>query len=185
MYFCVNCFTSKEESVKDLVTRVLQGEIQDDFLVWFPKKETKEKRQGKYETTVKPLFPSYIFIYWDGEHEADFPFYKVRKIPGVVRFLGYDDGSHGLKGKDLTFAKWVHMHDGLIGQSKVVFKEGQKLHICEGPLRGLDGNVIKVDKHHKRIVLRFEFGGTVSDVNFSVEFLNASAKSESKHYNDI
>ena len=44
---------------------------------------------------------------------------------------------------------------------------------------GFDGNVIKVDRHHKRIVLRFEIGSMVSDVNFSVEFLTSSAQSTS------
>ena len=68
------------------------------------------------------------------------------------------------------------MHDGLIGKSVVRIREGQRVHICEGPLTGFDGNVVKVDKHHKRITLRFEVGGIVSEVNFSVDFINESAK---------
>ncbi len=170
--------TSKEEEAKLRLTRLLSCSTDKEFLVWFPKKEVKEKRKGAYEIVERPLFPSYIFIYWDGENEVDFPFYEIRRMPTVIRILGYDDGTHNLKGKDLSFAKWIHMHDGFIRQSKVIYREGQRLHISEGPLKGFDGNVIKVDKHHKRITLRFEIGGNFSDVSFTVDFLSSSSVSD-------
>ena len=174
MYFCLSCFAGKEEETRERVSKFLEGATDCEFLVWFPKKEVREKRKGRYESIEKPMFSNYIFIYWNGEDETDFPFYELRKIPTVIKVLKYDDNSHALKGNDLAFAKWIHTHDGHIKQSKVIYKEGQKIHICEGPLKGFDGNVIKVDKHHKRITVRFEFGDIVSDVSFSVEFLSAS-----------
>ena len=177
MYFCLNCTFGKEDETRIRITNLLQRNVEEEFLVWFPKKEVKEKRQGKYETVNRPMFSNYLFIYWDGELELNFPFLDIARIPTVVRILRYDDGSHALKGKDLSFAKWIHMNDGFIKQSKVLVREGQKVHICEGPLKGFDGNVIKVDKHHKKIVLRFELGGTFSDVSFSVDFIYSSAVS--------
>jgi len=170
--------TAREEDARLQVSNLLKNEGFEEFLVWFPKKEVKEKRKGRYETTERPLFPSYIFIYWGGELEMDFPLYKIRRLPFVIRALGYDDGTHSLRGKDLSYAKWIHMHDGFIRQSKVIYKEGQKLHITDGPLKGFDGNVVKVDKHHKRITLRFELGGVFSEISFSVEFLSASSTSD-------
>ena len=174
MYFCLSCFAAKEEETRDRVSKFLEGATDCEFLVWFPKKEVREKRKGRYESIEKPMFSNYIFIYWNGGNETDFPFYELRKIPTVIKILKYDDNSHALKGNDLAFAKWIHTHDGHIKQSKVIYKEGQNIHIFEGPLKGFDGNVIKVDKHHKRITVRFEFGEIVSDVSFSVEFLSAS-----------
>ena len=177
MYFCLSCTTTKEEETRIRVTSVLQSALSDEFYVWFPKKQVSERRKGVFETLDKPLFAGYLFIFWEGEDEEQFPFIELRRLPSVNRILSYDDGSHNLKGSDMSFAKWIHMHNGYIKQSKVVYRPGQRVHICEGPLCGFDGNVIKVDKHHKRIVLRFEIGGTVSDVNFSVEFLEASSQS--------
>ena len=151
MYFCLNVTTSREEEAKTRITKLLETSTEEEFLVWFPKKEVREKRQGRYESYERPLFPSYLFIYWNGDNEMFFPLHEIRRLPTVIRILGYDDGTHNLKGKDLSFAKWIHMHDGFIEQSKVVYREGQKLRIVEGPLKGMDGNVVKVDKHHKRI----------------------------------
>ena len=174
VYFCLSCFAAKEEETRERVSRFLEGATDCEFLVWFPKKEVHEKRKGRYETVEKPMFSNYLFIYWNGEDEKVFPFHEIRKIPTVIKVLKYDDSTHALKGKDLAFAKWIHTNDGHIKQSKVIYREGQRLHICDGPLKGYDGNVVKVDKHHKRIVVRFELGDIVSDVVFSVEFLSAS-----------
>lgn len=185
MYFCLNCLTLKEEETLRAVNRILGHMVEEDFLVWFPKRELSEKTQGQFRQVEKPMFPSYIFIYWNGERELDFPFHEIHRIPTVIRFLGYDDGSHALKGKDLSFAKWIHMHNGYIKQSKVVYREGQKVHICEGPLLGLDGNVVKIDKHHKRITLRFEIGSTCSDISFSVEFLERNSQSGALSINQL
>ena len=180
MYFCVNCMASREEDVRDRINRLLAEALSDDFLVWLPKKEVKEKRNGKYEIAERPMFSGYLFLYWEGSEEKLFPMFELRRIPGLIRFLCYDDGSLALKGKDQDFARWLHMHGGFIRQSKVVYSEGQRIHICEGPLKGFDGNVIKVDRHHKRITLRFDIAGNISDVNFSVEFLDGNMASGSR-----
>ncbi len=185
MYFCINVMTAKEEESRLRISKLLESKGFEDFLVWFPKKEMKEKRKGLYATVERPLFPSYLFIYWEGELEMDFPFYEIRRIPNVIRILEYDDGTHNLKGRDMGFAKWIHMHDGFIRQSKVIYRPGQRLHIVEGPLRGFDGNVIKVDRHHKRITLRFELGEIVNDVSFSVEFLLQGSVSDAPDKNRL
>ena len=174
MYFCVHCVAAKEEEARRRVTKLLSSVLDDEFLVWFPMKEVKEKRAGKYETVDKPMFSGYLFMYWEGSDERKFPIFDLKRLPTVISILDYDDGSHALKGKDLEFARWLHMHGGYIRQSKVIYREGQRIQICDGPLKGFDGNVIKVDKHHKRIVLRFEIGGNVTDVSFSVEFLDSN-----------
>ena len=174
MYFCVHCTASKEEEAKKRITGLLGSVLDDEFLVWFPMKEVKEKRAGKYETVDKPMFSGYLFMYWEGSDEKKFPIYEMKRLPTVINILDYDDGSHALKGKDMEFARWLHMHGGYIRQSKVIYREGQRIHICDGPLKGFDGNVVKVDKHHKRIVLRFDIGGNVSDVSFTVDFLDSN-----------
>lgn len=184
MYFCLSCLTLKEEETRESIMKLLESlELEGETTVWFPKKQTREKFRGQYRLVDRPMLPGYLFIYWDGEEEIKFPFYEVRKVPTVIRFLHYDDRSCALKGSDEAFAKWIHMYDGNIGPSKVSFKEGQKIHICSGPLLGFDGNVVKVDRHHSRITVRFKIGENCSDVNFSVDFLSQNSKSEALSVN--
>ena len=174
MYIGVHRAAAKEEGAEQRRCKLLSSALEEEFLVWFPMKEVKEKRAGKYESVDKPMFSGYLFMYWEGSDERRFPIFEMKRLPTVINILDYDDGSHALKGKDLEFARWLHMHGGYIKQSKVIYREGQRIHICDGPLKGFDGNVVKVDKHHKRIVLRFDIGGNVTDVSFSVDFLDSN-----------
>jgi len=176
VYFCINCVTGKEEEIRNRITKFLSLNITQDYQVRFPLKENSEKRNQKTETRNRPLFPGYLFIWWNGEDEKDFPFYDVYLMTGVVRVLKYDDGTHDLQGGDAVYARWIHTNNGLIRQSKVLLQEGQRLHILEGPLKGMDGNVVKVDKHHKRIKVRIDFAGRETDITFSVEFVEKSTR---------
>lgn len=175
MYFCVSCFSGKEQTIQDALIKFLSEHLENDFKVWFPMKEATDKKGGISRKVMHPMFPGYLFIFYDSETEDDFPFRDAKKIPHLVRFLRYDDGRHALMGKDLLFARWIHKNEGTIVESKVLLTEGQRLHIAEGPLVGFDGNVVKVDKHHKKITVRFNFDGNDLDVNFSVQFLEKNA----------
>ena len=86
MYFCLNCIFGKEEETRIRITNLLERTVEEEFLVWFPKKEVKEKRQGKYETVNRPMFSNYLFIYWDGEKELDFPFLDIARMPTYKTF---------------------------------------------------------------------------------------------------
>lgn len=175
MYFCLSCISGKENSVKELLVRFLTDKLQDSFQVWFPMKENTEKKAGKLKKVMHPMFPGYLFVYFNSENENDFPFRDASRIPNLIKFLKYDNNQHALMGNDLFFAKWIHKNEGTILESKVLFTEGQRLHIAEGPLVGFDGNVVKVDKHRKKITVRFRFNDNDIDVNFTVEFLEKNA----------
>ncbi len=176
MYFCLNCFAGKEERVRDSATRFLEKTPDGDFQIWFPLKQNREKRQGTVELRDRPLFPGYLFIWWDGTDEKLFPFGEIQKINGAIKFLRYENGSRALIGTDLAYAEWIHLNRGVIRPSKVRLQEGQRLQIVDGPLKGFDGSVTKVDKHGRRIKVHFDLGGIASDVTFSVEFLETHSK---------
>ena len=171
MYFCLNCVTGYENKVQQLVCRFLINNSSKENKVWFPMKENTERHNGRSVKVSRPMFPGYLFIYWSGDDEKDFPFEDIQRIKGVSKFLRYDDKSACLKGKDNLFAIWLHNNNGLIAQSKVLLQPGQKLCIVQGPLTGFDGQVVKVDKHHRNVTVRFDVAGIINDVIFSVEFI--------------
>jgi len=171
MYFCLHCFAGKEKESKRLIEELLTKVGTEEFDVWFPTRDVKLKKRGQYVNAVKAMFDGYLFIFWNGDDETLFPFKDITRIPGVIRFLTYDNGQKSLVGKDLNFINWIHTNNGHIKESKVLVTEGKKVHFVEGPLIGFDGNVIKVDKHHKKVVVRFEIGTQVTDVSFSADFV--------------
>lgn len=181
----MGCKTGKENLAVDQCKKLISDSpaSEYDFAVWFPSKEVTEKHGTTYTKVTRPLFPGYVFIRWDGLDESQFPFSGLQKLPPVVKVLNYSDRSHALIGNDLKYAMWIDSNSGFITQSKVFFTPGQKIHIVQGPLVGFDGNVVKVDRHHKRITLRFDFDGNSTEISFTVDFLeqNITAKNLSSN----
>lgn len=171
MYFCLHCFVGKEKEAQEQIERMLKKNSGYDFDVWMPKREVKLKRNGKFVNAQKSMFDGYLFLFWNGDSEQEFPFREIVSIPGVIRFLSYDNGQKSLMGKDLAFVNWIHENSGIIKESKVMITEGKKVHFIEGPLVGFDGNVVKIDKHHKKVTVRFEIGENSTDVDFSADFI--------------
>lgn len=178
MYFCIHCFSGKEKEAIRLIDKVMENKPDFDYDVWTAKRECKLKKNGRFVNVEKPMFDGYIFMVWDGEDEKDFPFREIVRIPGIVRFLSYDNGQHALMGKDLSFVSWIHENEGTIKESKVMITEGKKVHFIEGPLVGFDGNVVKIDKHHKKVTVRFEIDGNTADIDFSADFVQKNISIE-------
>lgn len=178
MYFCAHVFSGKESETQRLIEKILTEKSNSDFDVWIPKRECKLKKQGRFVSVEKPMFDGYIFIIWNGDHEIEFPFREIVKLPGVVRFLSYDNGQKSLMGRDLEFVNWIHENNGVIKESKIMITEGKKVHFIEGPLVGFDGNVVKVDKHHKKVRVRFEIDGKTADIDFSADFVQKNVTIE-------
>jgi len=179
MYFCIHCYSGKESEAKRLIAKQLSELGIEDFDIWFPTREVKIRRNGVFHNAEKALFEGYLFMFWDGDNEIEFPFRQLQAIPGVVRFLTYSNGSRSLIGRDLDLVNWVHTNDGKIKESKVLITEGKRVHFIEGPLVGFDGSVVKIDKHHKKVTVRFEIGTQVTDVSFSAEFIEKNITIES------
>lgn len=170
MYYCLHCLTGKESELSAEVERRLKILGFDDIIIWFPKKRSRTKVKHVVHEELKPLFPGYIFLYF-GYQEKRLPSFDINRIPGIIRFLTYGDGTRALRGSDLSVAKWIHRFDGEFAISKVVFKTGERLHIVEGPMQGMDAMVTKVDRHKKKIWVNFDLDGVLNNVSFDVDFI--------------
>ena len=68
MYFCLYCLSSKEETVCTAMEGLLERFSGTEHTVWFPKKEVSERRRGVVSKVEKPMFPSYLFVFWGGQY---------------------------------------------------------------------------------------------------------------------
>ncbi|MDY4889702.1 MAG: transcription termination/antitermination NusG family protein [Sphaerochaetaceae bacterium] len=177
MYYCLHCLTGYEDSVSHEIERLFRLGGFRDALVWFPKKVCRIRGNGKPREEHRPLYPGYLFISFDEDDEL-FPFFDIRRLKNVIRFLSYSDGTCYLRGGDLSVARWIHRFDGDIAISKVVYKPGEKLKIIDGPMQGMDGLVKKVDRHHKKIWIDFGLDGLLGNVSFDVDFLDGGGASK-------
>jgi transcription antitermination factor NusG len=94
-----------------------------------------------------PLFSNYVFV----KVEPGFR-YKVLQIPGVTRFIAFNNSPVVIPEKDIDDLKLI------IGKTKPIpdnfFAVGDSVRIVRGPLTGLEGILMEQRKNH-RFLIRF------------------------------
>ena len=98
------------------------------------------------ERTRQRLLPGYVFF----EQETTPDWTGIGRHSAVLRILHYQDEQPELRGEDLAFVRWLEMHEGLIDVSEVV-KAGTKIAFVSGPLVGMEGQVLKVNKGRRLV----------------------------------
>ncbi|PKL14416.1 MAG: hypothetical protein CVV52_01845 [Spirochaetae bacterium HGW-Spirochaetae-8] len=168
--YCIYCKTGSEAKLVYLLKKDMMDLMGMEVNLMFPVRILNEKRKGQWVKAEQPLFPGYIFLYL-GDDEG-FPSYIVKQERDVFKILRYPDGSMALRGADEEYARWVRNHNGKLEPSKVAFREGQVVKILSGPLLDLQGRIVKMDRHHKRVVVAFMFAGQERMINLSVDIID-------------
>jgi transcriptional antiterminator NusG len=113
---------------------------------------------------LAPLFPGYIFITADTVSEETFRL--LRGLPGFYRFLESNDRIRALTGRDAEIVAHFVKFGDVIGKSVVTFDQDQRIRVLRGPLEGLEGSIVKIDKRKQRAKVQLD----LYDESFLVDF---------------
>ena len=168
IYYAAQVHTGHEQKFIDDMARRMpySGSIQR-FV--FLRRELRVKRQGVQKTELQPLFPGYIFIESDGDLD---PASRdaVRSSSYFYRFLKSNKEITPLADHDLRVLHHFMDFGEKAGASRVYFDKDQRIVVADGPLKGLEGNIIKVDRRKQRAKIQITFENTVvtMDLAFSI-----------------
>jgi transcriptional antiterminator NusG len=167
-YFAVQVKTSGEPKYIKLFQSLYKIET---IRVHFPQRRLPVKSQGISRNILAPVFPGYIFIETEGKIDPDVH-WALRRTDGFYRFLPSNQNVQPLSGQDLEVV--LHfIHVGPVAEkSKVYFDENDKIVISEGPLKGLEGRIIKVDKRKGRAKIKLDFYNNSYAIDFAFEVID-------------
>jgi transcriptional antiterminator NusG len=132
----------------------------------FPRRRIVIRRQGKRISTDAPVFPGYIFVETDTPEEMAASRRAFREIEGFCRFLRSNQDVCPLSDRDMEIVlHFTRTFGPVAGVSKVYFDENSKIAVVEGPLAGLEGKIIKVDKRKGRAKIRLD----IYDDSFAID----------------
>jgi len=147
---------------------VAKKQLNDSMVkILWPRRNLKIRRKGKWTAELSPIFPGYLFL----ETETITPdVYNIcRRIPGFIRFLKDNRHITPLSGRDKEIVIHFLKLGEVVGSSLAAFDEKQKVRIISGPLQGLEGCIVKVNKRKKRIKLKLELYENPFYIDFSFE----------------
>lgn len=146
---CLFCITGKECLVAARV-QALYPQIHAVAV----RKEKHLTREGRKLRTEAVLLPSYVFF----EAPEDTDVSPLAELQDVIRILTMDAGLWQLQGEDERFARWLLGYDGLLSFSQA-HREGDQIRILRGPLKDMEGRIVRVDKRGRSGQVALNFNG--------------------------
>ena len=153
-YYALQVKTRREESFIKLF-KALHPEI--PIPIFFPQRSLYIRRSGTVFNSCSAIFSGYIFI--ETENEDDIRKYQwaFRKTNGFYRFLPSNQNICPLTDKNLDLVlHFIKKVGPVAGKSLVTFDENSKIMVIEGPLAGLEGKIVKVDKRKGRAKVKLD-----------------------------
>ncbi|MCL1815467.1 MAG: antiterminator LoaP [Treponema sp.] len=144
--------------------------------IYFPKRKIAVRRRGMMIQTTPAVFPGYLFLETEREILNRYR-WQFRRTVGFFRFLKSNRNIQPLSGRDLeTVLHFVKKTGPLAGFSKVYFDENDRIVVVDGPLAGLEGNIVKVDKRKKRAKIKLDLYDDSFTLDLGFELMEQAAR---------
>ncbi len=171
-YFVIRVAPRKEETFLRLsAKRVMEEGVE----VLFPRRKMEHLKGGRRTQVEVALFPGYVFL----RAEQGLPpslYDQIRTIPGFTHFLRQGGEISEVKGRDLDLLRHFLKFGEITPTSQVTFDENHRIRVISGPMEGLEGQIIHVDRRKRRAKIRLDFDHGVFTITLGFELM---AKTES------
>jgi transcriptional antiterminator NusG len=150
-YYAIQVRSSGED---DFTLRLLK--THPEFVVRVLKKRLMVRKGGKVAPSVSILFPGYVFLESaEDAIDAD-AIHAMRTTKGFYRILPETKDAKPLDPKDSEIVRRFSSFGKELGISLVRFDENDRIVVAEGPLKGLEGQIVKIDRRKKRAKIRMD-----------------------------
>lgn len=157
----------QERRAEELVQRLPKGVISSCFI---PVREVKKRRGGEWKTERELLFPGYLFV---ETSEPELASERLRELPLFMRVLADVGGEFLPLGDDET--SWIRSltteRSHVVEMSEGVI-EGDRVIVTQGPLKGREAQITKVDRHKRLAWLDMRMFGRTKSIKVGLEIVS-------------
>jgi transcriptional antiterminator NusG len=176
-YYAIHVLTRGEDDYRRRLAPNLEGRT-----LFVPKRALPVRRMGKIRKEMLPVFPGYVFV----ESEdllADLDFYwLLRHTPGFIRFLRENTAPTPLNDRERLLLRHFMSFGECADTSKVMFDENDRIVVISGPLKGLEGQIVKVNRRKGRAKVALDICETGFLIDLGFEAVErATAKGGGEH----
>jgi transcriptional antiterminator NusG len=176
-FFALQVWTGNEAKYLALSQRMLASV--GARLLW-PRRSLRIRRAGVWRDSISPIFPSYVFLQ---SPDVDPDLYAgLKRTAGFVRFLPSNDAIAPLEAKDQSLLSHFLSFGEVVQKSIVAFDENRRVRVISGPLKNLEGMIVRVDRRKGRARVRLEMYEDSFEVDFGFEALDAAVPPPTKEY---
>ena len=173
-YYVIQIKTGNEKQFLDISRKY--PSLNNLKLIWL-RKNTTQRKKGVTKDVLVSLFPGYIFVETDKITVEEVS--VLRSVSGFIRFLRDNQHIEPLSPMDREIIRHFFIFGEIVGKSKAYFDENNRIKIISGPLEGLEGSIIKVDRRKKRAKIRLDLYEDSLYVNLDFEVIQSDTRDDS------
>lgn len=155
---------TEREIVKQCQSVISQTVLERSFLPCF---EEMKRYQGAWHKEQKLLFPGYVFLISEDPEQL---YRSLKQVIGLTKLLKTGDQIISLTEAEIRFLLKFGGKDQLVKMS-TGFVEQDRVVILEGPLKGMEGYIRKIDRHKREACLKLPMFGRMLDTRVGLEII--------------
>lgn len=169
-YYVVQVRTGEEEQ---FLRRVRPSIDDAGVRILWPRRRLSIRRRGRTHQVMAPIFPGYVFAEC-AEIDKEL-YWIVRRTDGFLRFLPDNHNVQPLAPGDRKLLLHFLSFGEVVEKSTVSFTNDARIHVLEGPLKGLEGRIVKVDRRKGRARVKLDLYNESFLVDFGFQSMQPVA----------
>lgn len=155
-YFAIQVLTGDESRYLRRVDQSLRlGDFpRNTIRLWWPRRRMFIRRRGKRLRTLTPLFPGYLFL--ESPDVTPELYRMLKRTESFVRFLPDNHDITPLDHDGTMILRHFLSFGEVVKESRVIFDANNRIVVKEGPLKGLEGQIVKVDRRKGRAKVKLD-----------------------------
>ena len=146
----------------------LPGFDAENSILW-PRRKLTIRKNGINKETLAPIFPGYLFF--EAEDLNPDIHWILRLTPGFVRFLKSNQNIEPIDGSDKELLLHFLHFGEIVEKSAVQFDKNNRIKVIRGPMKGLEGQIVKVNRRKQRAKIRLSLYEESFTIDFGFEIL--------------
>ena len=139
-WFAVYTLARHEEKVTEQITKL-------GFVPFCPKQRILSKRKDRKKFIEVPVFPGYVFV-----KVAPSDLNKLLNLPGIVKILGEKGKPTSIPEQEIESVR-ILINSEVTIEPHPYLREGDKVRIVTGPLKGVTGWLLRVEPRLSLLVV--------------------------------
>lgn len=142
-WYVIQVNTGKEKSIQQQCLKTIDRA--DLSAVLIPTYSSQFKLKGEWKERRNMLFPGYVFLETD---DIEYVMTRLSGIVGMTRMLRLGEAVVPITDSE---QKIIERLTGADGNAELSFgvMEGSRIEVTQGPLKGLESQIIKIDRHKR------------------------------------
>ena len=165
-FYAIQVMSGREDAFVELLRKTTP-----DASVHNIKKKMPSRKKGKPVTLVNPVFPGYIFLQCPLEGITPDLISAIKRTKHFTRILPSTDHIKPLDERDSKIIRQLVSFGKEIGPSLVTFDENNRIKVIQGPLFGMEGRIVRVDRRKRRAKITLELEDSLLSFDLAFEVL--------------